>query len=122
MLPCIMPAESLETFRYRSRGLGDSVWLEWVPKGRLFWHMVYGIWYKCQPASIWWEKSHITMHIISITYNSAKDTSMGDDVSMGQLNDDECNAAFDLYDQAVGNDASCVDDVCSKACLRMVLL
>lgn len=46
---------------------------------------------------------------------------MGDDVSMCQLNDDECNAPFDWCDQAVGIDLSCVGDVCSKVCLCVVL-
>ena len=51
VLPCIMPAESLEAFWCRSGGLGDSVWLEWVPK-KIFakiWHIACGckngIWY-----------------------------------------------------------------------------
>ena len=85
--------------------------------------LAHGLWHMVQMSACKYMVGKISYnHANYITYNSAKDTSMGDDVSMGQLNDDECNAPFDLYDQAVGNDASCVDDVCSKACLRMVLL
>ena len=34
-----------------------------------------------------------------IAYKLAKDTSMGDGVSMGQLNGEECNVPFDWCDQ-----------------------
>ena len=74
VLPCIMPAESLEAFWCGSGGWGDSVWLEWVPK--------------TFPWVNWMMMS--AMHRL-----------------IGAI----------WCDQAVGIDASCVGDACSKVCL-----